>query len=94
MDLLSTQRGPRVDVPMDTLRSLRIQRGWTQLDLAYHSGVTPSTVSRLENGWQAPNLHTCQLLADALGVPLEKLVGNLVNSVRPPRMFPKRGAVK
>jgi hypothetical protein len=83
----STARGPRVDADSVSIRTLRLSRGWTQLDLAYHSGVTPQTVSRLENGWQAPNLVTCHRLAAALGVPLSELVGSVME-VRPPRRTP------
>lgn len=94
MDLLSSQRGPRVDVQMDTLRSLRIKKGWTQLDLAYHAHLTPSTVSRLERGWQAPNLATVLALAMALDVPMERLSGCLADNVRPSRMRVHKGSIK
>ena len=83
----SATRGPRVDVLSHSVRDLRIQRGWTQLDLAYHSSLTPQTISRIENGWQSPNLVTCQQLANALGVALEQIVGSVM-LVRPPRKTP------
>jgi len=94
----STSRGPRVDVDVVSLREIRLRRGFTQLDLAYHAGITPQTVSRLENGWQAPNLETCHRLAAALAVPLSDIVGSVME-FRPPRQTPtsqriRREAVK
>lgn len=85
--MVSKARGPRVDISTTSLRSLRIERGWTQLDLAYHSGITPVTISRLENGWQSPNLATAQQLARTLGVPLDEIVGAIMQ-FRPARQTP------
>jgi DNA-binding XRE family transcriptional regulator len=80
-------RGPRVDADAVSIREIRLRRGFTQLDLAYHSGITPQTVSRIENGWQAPNLETCNRLAAALAVPLSDIVGSVME-LRPPRQIP------
>lgn len=80
-------RGPRVDISVASLRSLRIQKGWTQLELAFNAGLTPTTVSRLENGWQSPNLDTARRLATVLDCRLDELVGNVM-LVRPPRQTP------
>ena len=83
----SPSRGPRVDADAVSIREIRLRRGFTQLDLAYHAGITPQTVSRLENGWQAPNLDTCQRIAAALAVPLSDIVGSVME-LRPPRSTP------
>ena len=80
-------RGPRVDMSTTSLRSLRVSKGWTQLDLAFQSGLTPTTVSRLENGWQSPNLDTARRLATVLSVPLDALVGSIIE-YQPPRQTP------
>lgn len=83
----TTSRGPRVDADAVSIKEIRLRRGFTQLDLAYQAGITPQTVSRLENGWQAPNLDTCQRIAHALGVPLSDIVGSVLE-LRPPRQTP------
>lgn len=82
-----SSRGPRVDISVASLRSLRIRKGWTQLELAFNAGLTPTTVSRLENGWQSPNLDTARRLATVLGCALDELVGSIIEH-RPMRQTP------
>lgn len=50
------------------LERLRINRGWTQRDLAARSGVAAPTISRLESGLQRPHPSTLRKLANALGI--------------------------
>lgn len=50
------------------LERLRINRGWSQRDLAARSGVAAPTISRLETGLQSAYPSTMRKLADALGV--------------------------
>ncbi|MFC6081115.1 helix-turn-helix domain-containing protein [Sphaerisporangium aureirubrum] len=57
------------------LRELRRQRGITLADLSRTTGVSESTLSRLENGTRRPNLELLLPLAHAYGVPLDELVG-------------------
>lgn len=57
------------------LRALRRARGTTLADLAAETGLTPSTLSRLENGLRRPTLEQLLPLARAHGVPLDDLVG-------------------
>lgn len=79
-------RDPRVDADPWTLRRLREARGLTQLELSVAAGLTPATVSRLENGHQAPTLVTLHKLAEALEVPVAELVGApTADAYRPPR---------
>ncbi len=48
----------------DTLRALRIERGWNLADLANASGVPASTISKIENGLMHPSLvHAINLAA-------------------------------
>ena len=54
-----------------TIRQLRQERGWSQLDLALDAGVTPSIVSRWERGELAPLPHNRMRLADLFGVSFE-----------------------
>lgn len=57
------------------LRALRRQRGITLADLSATTGISPSTLSRLESGGRRPNLELLLPLARAHGVPLDELVG-------------------
>jgi transcriptional regulator with XRE-family HTH domain len=50
------------------LRSARLERFWSQADLATRAGVSKLTISRLETGDRAPSLRTVRALADALGI--------------------------
>jgi transcriptional regulator with XRE-family HTH domain len=59
-----------------TLWALPIRRAWadmTQEDLADASGVSRSTISRLESGTQEPRPSTTSKLADVLGVEPQDL---------------------
>jgi quercetin dioxygenase-like cupin family protein len=56
------------------LRALRRARGTTLADLAVETGLTASTLSRLENGKLRPTLEQLLPLARAHGVALDELV--------------------
>lgn len=62
------QVGPR-------LRRLRDERGVTLAQLAETTGISKSTLSRLENGQRRPSLELLLPLARAHQVPLDELVG-------------------
>ncbi len=57
------------------LRALRQLRGVTLADLSADTGISVSTLSRLESGQRKPNLELLLPLARAYGVPLDELVG-------------------
>jgi transcriptional regulator with XRE-family HTH domain len=57
------------------LRALRRHRGMTLADLAVTTGVSESTLSRLESGQRRATLELLLPLAHAYGVPLDDLVG-------------------
>ncbi|NYT92244.1 helix-turn-helix domain-containing protein [Salinispora sp. H7-4] len=57
------------------LRALRRQRGTTLTDLSAETGVSVSTLSRLESGTRRPTLELLLPLARAHGVTLDELVG-------------------
>jgi len=67
-DKVLTAVGPR-------LRALRQQRNTTLADLSAQTGISVSTLSRLESGQRRPNLELLLPLAKAHGVPLDGLVG-------------------
>jgi len=57
------------------LKQLRTQRGVTLTALAEATGISKSTLSRLESGQRRPSLELLLPLAGAYGVPLDELVG-------------------
>ncbi|MBW4718364.1 helix-turn-helix domain-containing protein [Saccharothrix obliqua] len=57
------------------LRAVRRQRGVTLAELAAETGISESTLSRLESGQRRANLELLLPLARAHGVPLDELVG-------------------
>jgi transcriptional regulator with XRE-family HTH domain len=67
-DAVLSAVGPR-------LRALRQQRHTTLADLAAATGISVSTLSRLESGRRRPTLERLLPLARAHGVPIDELVG-------------------
>ena len=57
------------------LKRLRSIRGVSLADLAERTGISKSTLSRLETGQRKPSLELLLPLAQAYGVPLDELVG-------------------
>lgn len=57
------------------LRRVREQRAITLTDVAERTGISKSTLSRLENGQRRPSLELLLPLARTYRVPLDELVG-------------------
>ncbi|MBB5077935.1 helix-turn-helix domain-containing protein [Nonomuraea endophytica] len=68
MEDVIAQVGPR-------LKRLRTQRGVTLSALAEATGISKSTLSRLESGQRRPSLELLLPIAQAHQVPLDELVG-------------------
>src|SRR6267143_1385854 len=68
LDQVLTTVGPR-------LRALRQQHDLTLADLSATTGISLSTLSRLESGHRRPTLELLLPLARAYQVPLDELVG-------------------
>jgi transcriptional regulator with XRE-family HTH domain len=70
--------GQDVDRTLDAvgprLKQLRLRRGSTLTDLAAETGISASTLSRLEAGLRRPTLEQLLPLARAYGVTLDELV--------------------
>lgn len=60
------------------LKTLREDRGMTQIQLALEAGLQQSHISRLEGGMHSPSMKTLQKLADALKIDIGTL--NLLSS--------------
>jgi transcriptional regulator with XRE-family HTH domain len=69
------------------LRALRKQRGTTLTQLAEVTGISVSTLSRLESGGRKPTLELLLPLAWAHQVPLDELVG--APATGDPRVHPR-----
>jgi len=55
------------------IKTLREEKGISQMDLAEKCGLAQSHISRLENGAHSPSRKTVQTLAEALGVEVKKI---------------------
>lgn len=70
---------PAVDAALELvaprLRRIREHRGLTLVDLAAQTGISKSTLSRLETGQRRPTLELLLALALVYRVPLDELVG-------------------
>lgn len=69
------------------LRTLRQQSGKTLAELSTSTGISVSTLSRLESGQRRPTLELLLPLARVHAVPLDELVG--APSAENPRVHPK-----
>ncbi|WP_415009271.1 helix-turn-helix domain-containing protein [Amaricoccus sp.] len=58
----------------ERVRQLRKERGWRQLDLAEHAGISENYVSDLELGRKEACLRTILALAEALGVTVSEMM--------------------
>jgi transcriptional regulator with XRE-family HTH domain len=64
-----------LDLVGPRLRRVRRERSVTLAELAERTGISKSTLSRLENGQRRPSLELLLPLAQAYRVPLDELVG-------------------
>ncbi len=71
---MSDDLGPALDAVGPRLRALRKQRDTTLKDLSDETGISVSTLSRLESGSRRPTLELLLPLARAYGVTLDELV--------------------
>jgi transcriptional regulator with XRE-family HTH domain len=61
---------PVLDLADDVVR-LRMERGWTQEELAEKMGTYQANISQLEHGLANPTLETLQKLSEVFEVTLE-----------------------
>ena len=57
------------------IRRARQEHGWTQAHLADQARLSPNYIARLERGELGPSLFVANRICEALGIPLEELVG-------------------
>lgn len=58
-----------------SIKMNRMAQNYTQKQLAQKIGVSHAAISYWENGINIPNVNDCWLLADALGITIDELVG-------------------
>lgn len=56
------------EVFANNLRHLMRLTGWTQTELAKHSGISQKSISNILSGSQAPTIETAESLAQAFGL--------------------------
>ncbi len=91
-DLAAAAISAALDEVGPRLRRLRKQRGITLTDLASSTGISKSTLSRLENGQRRPTLELLLALSHAYRVPLDDLVAAPAEG--DPRIRLRPGSVK
>jgi len=62
------------------IADLREKKEWSQTDLADKSTVSRVMIGKYERGEAVPSIEAAKKIADALGVSLDYLVGEGVNS--------------
>lgn len=77
----------------DTVRKLRVQKAFSQEELAYKAKIGLDTLSDIERGVRTPQGRTIRKLASALGVSPEDLT-SLINSPRPQQTICQKVCVK
>ena len=92
MDDTETAIAAALDQVGPRLKQLRVQRGATITSVAAATGISKSTLSRLETGQRRPSLELLLPLAQAYHVPLDDLVG--APEVGDPRIRLKPARVK
>lgn len=58
----------------ENLKTIRVEKGITQIQIAKSLGADRSFISNIENGKTNPTLSTIASLAKALGVPANELL--------------------
>lgn len=59
----------------ERIKNARLEKGWTQKELAKEVGVTAQAVSGWEGDKNLPDLATCRRLYEMLGIPAEAFLG-------------------
>mgnify|MGYP002521084646 FL=1 len=63
-----------------SIKDNRLTQGYTQKQLAQKIGVTHAAISYWENGVNIPNVKDCWLIADALDITIDELVGRYTDT--------------
>ncbi len=77
---VSHELRPILDLADNILR-LRLQRGWSQAELAKRAGTKQSNISRLESGQANPTYKLLKKIADAFGEDLRITIGEMKQEI-------------
>jgi transcriptional regulator with XRE-family HTH domain len=61
----------------DRIRMLRLERGWTQVEMADFLAMDRSYLSEIETGKKDPSLTMLKTIADGLSITMSRLVERL-----------------
>jgi transcriptional regulator with XRE-family HTH domain len=59
------------------IRTLRLKRGWKQIDLAVHCGFSRIYISQVENGVKDMRISSLEVLASAFDLTIPQLMARL-----------------
>lgn len=59
------------------IRALRVKRGWMQVDLAAHAGLTRETISNIELGRKEAGVRSLHAIAQAFSMTISQLLRGL-----------------
>ena len=62
-----------VKIDKTNLKKIREKKGLTQVEIAIQANVTERSYQRYETGERVPNVHTAQLIAQALDTKVEEI---------------------
>ncbi len=90
MDTAAQAIATALDQVGGRLRALRLRRGLTLVDVSTATGISRSTLSRLETGQRRPTLELLLTLSHAYRVPLDDLVAAPEQGDQRVRLKPRR----
>lgn len=61
---------------MEKIKELRLNKGWSQEELAKKSGVGRISIIRYENNERIPQVDVASRIANALGCTIDELLGD------------------
>ena len=60
------------------IKKIRIERAFTQTQIAKATGLPQNTISWIESDIGVPNMHQCVILADFYVITLDELIGRQI----------------
>ena len=67
---------PTVELKTDLVREIRLQQGLSRDEVAQRIGYSPNLIAKIETGYYNPSRVVAWFLAQALGVPTERITAS------------------
>lgn len=80
--------------PYEKLKSIRIKKGLTTYQLSELSGISQSTISKMENGKRKIETDTLQRIAKVLNVPISSFFDEDISENKPEIQIPEEYSSK